>query len=283
MAKRTELLAFSRKVLVYLPAYNCGRVIISVLDEIPASIWEIADFLVVDNCSTDNTADLLLQANAEQRFPRHVHVVRPPRNLGYSGSQKLAYKLALASPSVERVIMLHGDGQYSPLLLNDYLPLIDSDYGVVYGYRDKRVYRSRDETPLVAYFIIKLMSALESIVTGYRRKEWHGGFVMYSRRFLERVAIDNLTSTPHIDGHLLFTAGVLDEKVLGIPIWKRYKNYPGFGGLARVKYMFDVFRLLIVFRLQKSSVRRTLESPDALEYSVLSEAVVGGEDSGDGS
>ncbi len=266
-----EPLAFKRRVLVYIPAFNCSEKIISVLDEVPEEVWGAADFLVVDNCSTDGTADRVLEANAAGRFPRQVNVIRPPQNLGYAGSQKLAYKLALSSPPVERVIMLHGDGQYAPELLGELMPYVDSEYGVVYGYRDKDVHGARDETPPGAYMIITGLGALESAVTGYRLKEWHTGFVMYGSGFLKRVDLDRLTSTYHIDGHMLFAASALGERLKAVPIWKRYKEYTQFVGLGRVKYVFQVLGLLVRFRLQRSTweahAGAELEIP---EYAVLS-------------
>lgn len=263
-------LTFERRVLVYIPVYNCADKIVSVLDEIPPEVWAVADFMVVDNCSTDDTARLVLEADRSGKYPRRVHLIQPPRNLGYAGSQKLAYKIAVRSPSVEKVIMLHGDGQYSPELLKLFVPLLDSTYGVVYGFRDRRAFPSHEETPRGSYMTIKVMSAVESYLTGVRRKEWHTGFVMYGREFLSRVDLDNLTSTPHIDGNLLFVSGLLDESVLAVPIWKRYRGYKSFAGLRRPKYLFDVFSLIVRFRLNNRRFVRTAETPERpIEYTVL--------------
>ena len=124
-------ISFSRKILIYVPAYKCAGVIVSVLNEIPQSFWDRADLLVIDNCSPDGTAESAATAVAQGDLPAHVQVVQPPENLDYAGSQKLAYKLALQSPSVEWVIMLHGDGQYPPALLNELEPHFDPGFGVV--------------------------------------------------------------------------------------------------------------------------------------------------------
>ncbi|MBI4306879.1 MAG: hypothetical protein HY678_11225, partial [Chloroflexi bacterium] len=48
-------LHFSKPLLVYVPAFNCATVIDSVIKGIPAAVWDVADCLVVDNCSTDGT------------------------------------------------------------------------------------------------------------------------------------------------------------------------------------------------------------------------------------
>jgi len=240
---------FNKQLLIYIPAYNCADYIVGVIDEIPEKFWEIADILIVDNCSTDATVQMIQDARTAKRWARGIHLVQPDTNLGYSGSQKLAYRIALHSPKIQHVIMLHGDGQYPPELLNSFLPYVGSEYSVVYGFRDKSSYPEKEETPLFTYGVIKLLSSLESLVTGHKRKEWHNGFVMYSRAFLSKINLTALTDTYHIDGHIQFVAGELNEPVLDIPIWKRYEKYQQLRGLNRLAYIFHVLSLMIRFRV----------------------------------
>jgi glycosyltransferase involved in cell wall biosynthesis len=247
---RQQEVTLSKPLLIYIPAYNCGKYIVSVLDEIPSHFWDIADILIVDNCSTDDTLANIQKARGENRWPKRVQVIQPQSNLGYSGSQKLAYSIALNSEITQKVIMLHGDGQYPPELLNVFVPYIESDHGLVYGFRDKSVYPDIEETPANTYRIIKGLSALESFVTRHSRKEWHTGFVMYSREFLEQLAFEALTDTYHIDGHIQFASGEFGTSVKAISIWKRYKNYEQLKGLNRITYIFHVLRLMLQFRIQ---------------------------------
>ena len=240
----------SKPLLIYIPAYNCGKYIVSVLDEISSNFWDIADILIIDNCSTDDTLGNIQKARSENRWQKPVQVVQPESNLGYSGSQKLAYSIALNSPVTKKVIMLHGDGQYPPKLLDVLDPYIDSDLGLVYGFRDKSAYPDIEETPAGTYRIIKALSALESFVTRHSRKEWHTGFVMYSREFLEQLDFEALTDTYHIDGHIQFASGEFGTEVKAISIWKRYKNYEQLKGLNRITYIFHVLRLMVQFRIQ---------------------------------
>jgi glycosyltransferase involved in cell wall biosynthesis len=240
----------SKSLLIYIPAYNCGKYIVSVLDEIPSHFWDIADILVVDNCSTDDTLANIQKARSENRWPNPIQVVQPENNLGYSGSQKLAYSIALNSQVTQKVIMLHGDGQYPPELLDVFTPYLDSEHGLVYGFRDKSAFPYIEETPAGTYRIIKALSALESFVTKHSRKEWHTGFVMYSREFLGQLDFEALTDTYHIDGHIQFASGEFGTDVKAISIWKRYKNYEQLKGLNRITYIFHVLRLMVQFRIQ---------------------------------
>jgi len=260
----------SKPLLIYIPAYNCGKYIVSVLDEIPSHFWDIADFLIVDNCSTDDTLANIQIARTENRWAKPIQVIQTQENLGYSGSQKLAYSLALTSQITKKVIMLHGDGQYPPELLDVFTPYIESDHGLVYGFRDKSTFPEIEETPAFTYRIIKGLSALESFITRHRRKEWHTGFVMYSREFLEQLDFEALTDTYHIDGHIQFASGEFGIDVKAISIWKRYKNYEQLKGLNRITYIFHVLRLMVQFRIQGFSKKNPgTNVHDALPFSVI--------------
>ncbi len=265
----TTLPTFTKPVLIYVPCYNCAGSAAQVIRQIPRAFDQVAEVLLVDNCSDDDTGPVVSLQLRDVPATLPVQIIRTRRNLGYSGSQKLAYQIALANPAVETVIMLHGDGQYPPELCDQFLPLAQKGFDLVYGYRSKTRYPTQEETPWLTFTIIRLLSILESLVTRIFRKEWHTGFNMYSTRYLRRVPFQLITETPHIDGHLLYAASRLSAKVVGLPIFKRYKNLKAFDGDERLHYVLNVFRLM--FRFQridlKAEAPRSLFSPD--DYSVI--------------
>jgi glycosyltransferase involved in cell wall biosynthesis len=238
----------TKPVLIYLPAYNCATIAADVVRSIPLMFAGRAEAILIDNASPDNTAEAVEKSLATNPGPVPCHVLRARRNLGYAGSQKLAYEIALANPGVEHVIMLHGDGQYPPELATEFLKECSGGADIVYGYRSKLRYRRLEETPLLTFGVIRVLSIMESIVTTTFRKEWHTGYIMYRTRFLRKVPLQVLTETPHIDGHLLYAGGRLGATVKGIPIFKRYKNFIAFSGVERARYVVNVFRLMFSFR-----------------------------------
>ena len=260
---------FHRPILIYLPCYNCTAVAGEVVRGIPAEFRDNAEVLLIDNHSPDGTGPALVAAFAATPPALPCRVIRTRRNLGYAGSQKLAYEIALASPAVEHVIMLHGDGQYPPELTRCFLPQRDAGYDIVYGYRSKLRFGRREETPIPTFAMIRILSILESIVTRAFRKEWHTGFMMYSTRFLRRVPLQLLTETPHIDGHLLYAGKVFAARVRGIPIFKRYKDLVAFEGPARAQYVRDVFRLMFRFQAISLSSCHPEKIHSAADYEAL--------------
>lgn len=235
---------------MYVPCHNCESFVLDTLSGIPPELHERIECLVLDNFSSDNTSKAVKQAVADKSFPFEIILIRTREDLGYAGSQKLAYTLTSEASEVERVIMLHGDGQYEPDLLRKFLPYIDSSpaYAAVNGYRDKKTYAEEDETPLTTYRIIKFLNWIENLVTGFKQKEWHSGFVMYSTAFLRKIPFHCLTDTRHLDGEMLICAGVLEERTHSVPIYKKYKDFESFSGMPKMRYVLNVIKLFFKFR-----------------------------------
>jgi len=90
---------------VVLPCYHYQESLERVLRELAEfhkDVAPIAIFVVDDG------------SEPALRIPHaapHIHLLRHPRNRGYGAAQKTGYALALAR-GAERVVMLHGDGQY---------------------------------------------------------------------------------------------------------------------------------------------------------------------------
>jgi len=83
---------------VVIPAYGLQASLDALLRQIPA---EVAVVVVDDGSPVPLTAS-------------RGTLLRHPRNRGYGAAQKTGYDAAL-SGGAERVVLLHGDGQYDPL------------------------------------------------------------------------------------------------------------------------------------------------------------------------
>lgn len=269
----TEVPCFKSDVVIYIPAYNCETTIVETIRSIPPDLVDNVTILIVDNNSSDKTVECVINARNNGLLPHSLKLIRISKNIGYAGSQKLAYSLIRRSAAVRWVIMLHGDGQYPSELLSKFVSFTDSKFGLIYGYRSKLSYRRLDETPLPTWAAIKLLGALESVVTGIARKEWHTGFNMYSVEFLRKLPLNEMTDTYHIDGQISFLAGALDELVFSIPIYKRYKGFDSFSGIGRAKYVFDVLRLMFEFRINRNALLMESLNPSdfIVEYTVFFE------------
>lgn len=249
---------FTKKILVYIPCYNCGDKISLVLSEIPEIFHPLIDCLIIDNCSSDNTSSIISNIIQNNTYPFKIFHLRTSLNLGYAGSQKLAYKLFCASSVLENIIMLHGDGQYPSIHINNFLNYLEKDCGLVNGFRSKRDFPQQEETPALTYLIIKLLSLIESLLLNIPQKEWHSGLVMYSKEYLKKVSLNQLSETMHIDGELIICANILKEKTASFPIYKRYKEHAGLGGMTRLMHIVNVFK--IIFKTWRGYYRNILRT-----------------------
>lgn len=244
---------FKLPLVIFIPTYNCEKTIAGVLKGIPASLLRISNILVVDNQSSDGTiSEIRKLINEDLSLERQLTLIQPDINLGYAGSQKLAYQVVCQnSNDAKWVAMLHGDGQYDPHLLQKFEPFLSSGSSAVYGFRVKKSLNNLDETPLVTYAMIKFLSALESVYTGIPLREWHTGFLMYSTAFLKKVNFAEITSSPHIDGQMLALASTLDGNNQAVEIYKYYKDLVQFSGMGRIKYIFNMLKLYPKIRAMK--------------------------------
>src|SRR5436853_3339214 len=90
--------------LAVVPAYNEATTILGVIDTIREHGPDF-DVLVVDDGSTDSTADLALHAGAR--------VLRLPFNLGIGGAVQAGFTFA-QEQGYDYVAQVDGDGQHDP-------------------------------------------------------------------------------------------------------------------------------------------------------------------------
>ncbi|MCR4890663.1 MAG: glycosyltransferase family 2 protein [Lachnospiraceae bacterium] len=108
-----------KRVLLFIPAYNCQQQIIRVLGQLDEDVMRyVTDVIVVNNRSTDGTEEAVLDFRREHPgFP--LKLLRNRENYGLGGSHKVAFQYALRN-KYDFVIVLHGDDQGN---IRDFLPV----------------------------------------------------------------------------------------------------------------------------------------------------------------
>lgn len=120
MELQTDPTPRQERILVFIPAYNCGRQIRRVFEQFHGVERYFAEILVVDNRSTDNTLEAACSAAANARLP--VTIVSNNDNYGLGGSHKVAFSYALDN-GFDYCVVLHGDDQGS---ISDLVPHLDA-------------------------------------------------------------------------------------------------------------------------------------------------------------
>jgi glycosyltransferase involved in cell wall biosynthesis len=113
------------RVGIVIPALNESATILGVVEAVGAYGVPI----VVDDGSTDDTAELAKQAGAV--------VVSHERNRGYDAALNSGFEKA-AGLGREVIITVDADGQHDPSLLQKFIDRIDAGADVVVGVRSRR-------------------------------------------------------------------------------------------------------------------------------------------------
>lgn len=225
---------------VIIPAYNAAATLGDVLARIPAElVHHRARVLVVDDGSTDSTAEVARRAGAE--------VLRNQRNLGYARSQKRAFRHAIEH-SAGAVVLLHADGQYPPeSLLAALAPLFEDRADVVLGSRMLDGGALRRGMPLYKWIANRFLSTIENLCYGLALSEYHTGMMAYSRRALETLPFEAVSDTFHFDGEMVMLAGRRGLRIREIPIAHVYAGERSY--LRPLPYGLTVLAIAFSVRL----------------------------------
>ena len=110
----------AERILVFIPAYNCGKQITRVLAQFDGVERYFAEVLVVDNRSPDNTLEAAREAAMRVGLP--VTIVRNNDNYGLGGSHKVAFSYAVDN-GFDYCVVLHGGDQGS---IRDLVPQLEA-------------------------------------------------------------------------------------------------------------------------------------------------------------
>jgi glycosyltransferase involved in cell wall biosynthesis len=243
----------SKKLLIFIPAYNNERHVKQVLDLIPFDeiIKKISycEVLVSDDNSTDVTAKIV--ENYQKINPdRNIKLVSQNKNLGYGGNQKFAYNYSIEN-NFDIVIMLHGDLQYSPLLIPKIIsPIILENFDCVLGSRmiDKKL-ALQGKMPLYKFFGNISLTFVQNILLRQKISEYHTGLRAYKIKALKVIPFSYNDNGFSFDTDILIQ--IMDNKmsIHEISIPTHYGTE--YCNVNVIKYGFEVLFTTIFSRLQK--------------------------------
>jgi glycosyltransferase involved in cell wall biosynthesis len=98
------------KVTICIPAYNAGEFIAESLESIQRQTWGNLEIIVGDNCSTDNTVEVVSRVQSRDN---RVHLLRHESNTGFAGN----LNRLLAAAATEYIAFFHADDIYQPTIV----------------------------------------------------------------------------------------------------------------------------------------------------------------------
>jgi glycosyltransferase involved in cell wall biosynthesis len=252
-------------VFVVMPAYNAGATVERVFERIPVEVRRrVSRYVVVDDGSIDGTRAAL--ARVARGLPGLV-VLTHESNRGYGAAEKTLLRYAL-DEGADAAVLLHADGQYSPEKIPDLLrPLDSGEADVAQGSRMLHGHPLRGGMPLYKYVANRCLTALENYAFGLHMAEYHSGFLVYTRRFLEGIPFERLSDGFEFDLDMLVMASLGGYRTVEVPIPTIYADEVSH--LRPVRYGLDVLAVIRRYRdghyvrLLLSSLSGEAEGDDA--------------------
>jgi glycosyltransferase involved in cell wall biosynthesis len=234
----------SKRVLIFIVAYNAEKTIESVLDRIPAELHNRnVEVLIIDDSSKDRTFQTgLKRENREGDF--RITILRTPVNQGYGGNQKLGYRYAI-DQGFDVVALVHGDGQYAPEKLPVLLdPFFTENADAVFG---SRMINKQDALkggmPVYKWVGNQVLTTFQNRMLGTHLSEFHSGYRLYATKALRRIPFERNSNDFHFDTDIIVQLHFAGITIKEIPI-------PTFYGdeichVNGVKYAWDIFRTML--------------------------------------
>lgn len=244
-----------KKVLILILAYNAERHIAGVLNRIPDTLWNNAQYqaevVIIDDCSKDNTSKVAREYLRGSARP--IRLLRNATNQGYGGNQKVGYTYAIEH-GYDAVVMVHGDGQYPPEFLPDMIaPILNGDADAVFG---SRMINKGDALkggmPKYKFVGNIVLTWLQNLMLGSKLAEFHSGYRAYSVPALRKIPFQFNSNVFHFDTDIIIQFVDCKLRMLEIPIPTHYGDEVCH--VNGMRYAIDVMLSTVLSRIQKFGI-----------------------------
>ncbi|MFH1900644.1 MAG: glycosyltransferase family 2 protein [Candidatus Omnitrophota bacterium] len=196
------------KVWIVIPACNEGETLKQLLRELKK---RGSSTLVIDDGSKDNTLEIAKkEADA---------IIRNETNLGKGGALKKGIAYLLENNNFEYIITMDGDGQHSPLDLENFLDEAQKgEYFIVGNRMGNHLGMSR-----IRVITNKFMSWFISKIVGQKIPDTQCGFRLIKKEVLERIRIK--TNKFEVESEIIIKAAKAGFLIRSIPIRSIYSKH----------------------------------------------------------
>lgn len=229
------------KTLVVVPAYNESQNIEKVVEDLKVKAPHV-DYVVVNDCSGDNTREIL----SKNKF----NFIDLPINLGIGGCVQTGFRYAYEN-AYDIAVQLDGDGQHDASYIEALIrPIEEGQANVVVGSRFLDYEGFQSST--ARRFGIRTISNLIHILSGVKVNDVTSGMRAYDRQMIEYLAKNYEDDYPEPDA--LLAAALMKMKIIEIPVQMRERM----GGKSSINikrsvyYMIKVCSSLVLMKLMST-------------------------------
>jgi len=236
------------RTIVLIPAYNEGKRIGQVIEEIKRILPQI-DVLVIDDGSTDDCRRRAMEAGAK--------VISHPFNLGYGSALQTGYKYVLKE-GYETIVQMDGDGQHDPSFISNLLAIIqggeaDIAIGSRFLKKEKREsYGPSYRAPFTRRLGMKLFGTITSFLIRQQVTDSTSGYQALDRRVLEWVSGDKFpVDYPDADVIIMLHRAGFRIKEVPVRMVESQEKKSMHSGWKPLYYVFKMFLSILVTLMRK--------------------------------
>lgn len=228
------------KKLIIIPAYNERESIENTVKDIIENAPEF-DYVVINDCSTDDTLDILKRNN--------FNYLNLPINLGIGGAVQTGYRYAYEN-GYDMAVQVDGDGQHDPVFLNEMANVLEKEkVDMVIGSRF--IEKEGFQSSFARRIGINYFKWLIRILTGAVITDPTSGLRMVNKEVIEIFAKDYPKDYPEPETSVVLL--LKKKKVKEIPVLMRARQ----GGESSIRmgksvyYMIKVTCAIFIERLRR--------------------------------
>ncbi|MBS3098338.1 glycosyltransferase family 2 protein [Candidatus Woesearchaeota archaeon] len=232
-----------KKVAVVMPAYFAEQTLEKTYRDIPKKY--VDDIILVDDASKDNTVKIAKKLG--------LTVVVHEKNKGYGANQKTCYKTALKR-GADIIVLLHPDYQYDPKKIPEMIkPLQEGKADAVYGSRMlAKGGAAKGGMPAYKRIGNFFLTTFMNVTLGTKFTDAATGYIAYSRKVLEKIAIEKLSDGFTFDEEAIIQCAANKFRIKEIPIPTRYEVESSSISFSRsIEYGWNIFKEIIKSKLHK--------------------------------
>lgn len=220
------------KILIIIPAYNEEENIEKFINLLTEQIHDNIDFLVINDCSTDNTKEILLKNN--------YNFIDLPINLGIGGAVQAGYMFA-KEYGYDIAIQMDGDGQHKPEYIYNLISKIeDGSADIVIGSRFLNNNNNGFKSTFVRRIGIKYLSSLIKFFTGQKIYDVTSGFRAVNKKYIDFYS--KIYAQDYPEPEAIVTAIKSGGKVMEVPVLMQERT----GGKSSINFLKSIYYMIKV-------------------------------------
>ena len=233
------------KTLVIIPCYNESQNICQVVENLRAACPQV-DYLVVNDCSTDNSVEILRAQG--------YNYLDLPVNLGIGGGVQCGYRYA-REHGYDVTVQMDGDGQHDPAYLEAVIaPVAEGRLDMCIGSRF--ITKEGFQTSFLRRVGIRFLSGMIWLLTGRHVRDVTSGYRACGKALTNLFADQYAQDYPEPEAILRSVAAGYRVGEVPVVMAERQGGVSSIRAFKSIYYMIKVSLSLVIYRLSFTKKRR---------------------------